>query len=72
LLVQRKKPKKARPEAAETSLRFSGKSALASTRRALNNAPRAQTRGSLFPIFPAMLGGGYGSENHTNSTFPTG
>ena len=23
-------------------------------------APRAQTRGSLLPIFPAMLGGGYG------------
>ena len=30
------------------------------TRRALNNAPRAQTRGSLLPIPAAMLGGGYG------------
>ncbi|MEX2163525.1 MAG: hypothetical protein WD823_04695, partial [Sulfuricaulis sp.] len=52
------------PPAALT-LRFSPKSALAPTRRALNNAPRAQTRGSLFPILAAMLGGGYGDlSNH--------
>ena len=44
------------PPAALT-LRFSPKSALAPTRRALNNAPRAQTRGPLFPILAAMLGG---------------
>jgi hypothetical protein len=62
LLVQRKKPKKARPGAADCFLRFSPKSALASTRRALNNAPRAQTRGSLLPILAAMLGGAYGCE----------
>ena len=61
--------KKARPGAAEYPLRFSPESALASTRRALNNPPRAQTRGSLLPIPAAMLGGGYGSESHTNSTF---
>jgi hypothetical protein len=60
-----KSPKEIRPGAADFPLRFSPKSALAPTRRALNNAPRAQTRGSLFPILAAMLGGGYGDlSNH--------
>jgi len=55
------------PPAALT-LRFSPKSALAPTRRALNNAPRAQTRGSLFPILAAMLGGGYGDLSNPPQT----
>jgi hypothetical protein len=44
------------PDGATPSLRFSPESALASTRRALRCAPRAQTRDSLLPIPAAMLG----------------
>ena len=63
-----KSPKEIRPGAADFPLRFSPKSALAPTRRALNNAPRAQTRGSLFPILAAMLGGGYGDLSNPPQT----
>jgi hypothetical protein len=48
--------KKRPPGWRDYPLRFSPESALASTRRALYNAPRAQTRGSLLPIPAAMLG----------------
>jgi len=63
LLVQRKKPKKARPGAADDPLRFS-------PARALTNSSAAEQRGSTrtgarltAPARTAMLGGGYGIEN---------
>ncbi|HEY4696661.1 MAG TPA: hypothetical protein VIH29_01460 [Gallionella sp.] len=37
-----------------------GREMLAVSAGRLNNAPRAQTPGSLIPILAAMLGGGYG------------
>jgi len=65
LLVHRKKPKKARPGAADTPLRFS-------PARALVNSSAARQRGSTrtgarltAPARTAMLGGGYGYENHS-------
>jgi hypothetical protein len=59
-LSKRKSPKRKTPRSRRHLPALLGKIGARLTRRALNNAPRAQTRGSLFPIFPAMLGGDYG------------
>ncbi len=59
-LPKEKRPKERAPRSRRRLPALLGKIGARLTRRALNNAPRAQTRGSLLPIFPAMLGGGYG------------
>ena len=59
-LSKEKSPKEMTPRSRRPLPALLGKIGARLTRRALNNAPRAQTRGSLLPIFPPMLGGGYG------------
>ena len=59
-LPKEKRPKERAPRSCRHLPALLGKIGARLTRRALSNAPRAQTRGSLLPIFPAMLGGGYG------------
>ena len=59
-LPKEKRPKERAPRSRRHLPALLGKIGARLTRRALNNAPWAQTRGSLLPIFPPMLGGGYG------------